>query len=111
MVKITEELISEVLKEFVQSYIDDKKIEKYFNTRFENARYYYQGNGVEIFLDDEDIDNYDDDYFFKHNILSGVVDDILIDRIGHEVDGEKTSWIIDRLVESKIDIFRKSELI
>lgn len=113
MVEITEKLIDDVSKKFVQDYIDGKKIEKYFNEKFDNAEYYYQENSVEIFLSDDDMSDYfdDDDCFFKHEYLSNLVDDIIKEKLNTEIDGEKTSWIIDRLLEQNIEIYRKSEMI
>lgn len=118
MVEVTEKLIDDVSKKFVQDYIHGKKIEEFFNYWFSEVEYHYQENSVEVFIKDKDLENYQpylEGEFsypeFELDFLSTLVDEILKKEWGIEVGGEGVSWIVERLLEKNVSIHKKSDMI
>lgn len=104
-----EEVKNNVIAEFCNEYINNKKMDQFIEYRYKREDYkiYYNDEIVEIALNDNTVN----DEYFSLDMLTPIVNDIIKDmKVGY-IDGEDTAFIIFDLLERYISFFHMDELV
>lgn len=102
--KITYEELDDLFVEWV----NDGKLEEYMRHKYSKWLISNKGNFSEVFIDDDEIDNYDEDNWGFEDVFY-IVDRALRDS-NIDLDGEDVVGVMERLNEGTINIYAMSEL-
>lgn len=106
------ELDYELIKEeIVEKWINGGKLKEYMENRFDKWIYFNNGSYSELFINDEELDDYCDPEHLGCEELFYIVDSVIEDMGYEDIDGSSVSWLADSVSEDTLTLQPLSQMI
>lgn len=107
MKELNYELIKE---EIVEKWINGGKLKEYMENRFDKWIYFNNGSYSELFINDEELDDYCDLEQLGYEELFYIVNSVIEDMGYGDKGGEEVSWATDSVQEDTLMLYPLSQM-
>ena len=97
-------------QEIVEEWINGDKLKRYMESHFEKWAFFNNGSYSEIFINDEELNDYCDPEQLGYEELFYIVDSVIKDMGYEDNNGEDVSWVADKVQEGTLVIYPFSQM-
>lgn len=97
-------------QEIVEEWINGDKLKRYMESHFEKWVFFNNGSYSEIFINDEELNDYCDPEQLGYEELFYIVDSVIKDMGYEDNNGEDVSWVADKVQEGTLVIYPFSQM-
>ena len=98
----------EELEQMMEEWFNDGSLQEYMRNKFYKWVVYNRGSQVEIFIGDDEIDDYGDNKGYQDACY--MVETVLEKNSIVDLTGEELSWATDRMLEGTLFVYPYSEM-